>query len=255
MNSPRRSLLATVAGYLVTAVAIIAVPVVFVPETSRSDLFWHRIAWTEFLAFLVWGFFGSFAAFAAGRERTGRGLGGVLPVVGFVVSGYAAASFALMMVAAYWTGGDSWSRIFTVLQILAAASAIVAVVLMYFVRTGAMAGAEPIPKGIKTPTDLSADLNYRRERLDVISDSNDELRRLQALLRTLAERLTYSLPGAGQVGYSRMYQDLASDVVALCAEVGAIEEHVGDSDKVRAMCGSAEELSHRVERVVQSLRR
>ena len=255
MNTPRRSLIATIVGYLITAAAIVAVPVVLVPEASRSDFFWQRIAWTEFLALLVWGFFGCFATFAVGREKRGRGLGGILPVVGFIVSAYAIVSFGLMMMHAYGGGGETGDRVYSMLQTVAAALAAVTIVLMYFVRTGAIAGAEPIPAGIKTPSQLSSQISYHEGHVDALQAEAGQVERLKALLKALREKISHSLPGAGAIGRLEEYKRFSAEVADLCDNLDKIPADATAEKEVASSASRAEELARRVELVAQALKR
>jgi hypothetical protein len=255
-RSVNRNIALTFAAFLISAAVIVALPVILLPEAHRGDRFWHRIAWTLFLAFLFWSLRGAFVVLAAGRGKSAAGMAGVLPVITMVVTYYVVASFVLMIVHALVRAGNTADKIYLVLQILVVAAAATAIVLMYFVRAGAIAGIRQATAGVTPPRELAQMLQYQEQRLLGNGGADGQLRSLQDMLRSLREKISYSLPNAAEALHaSGEYGSIAKDVAMVCGMAGGLSLDNVSDEAVAATKKAAEDLVRRVEAVAAHLRR
>ncbi len=251
-NRNRSVNLALLVGWLATAMAVAVIPVLLIRQDQRSELFWHRIMWAEFLAALVWGYFGGALKFIFQGPNTRPSTGGILPATGFVVIGYAALSFLLMVLDI-----NSASRFHTAAQVGLLAAAIITLVFFGFAHAGAVAGAEAIPDGLASPSELGDSLRFKEEKLWPSGSRTPpagESRRLHEALKMLRETLEYSLPHVGRVGRNAEYSQLAGDIQMLCRELEDLPANSPDSAAVTRFVNSTEALRRRVENISAALK-
>ena len=122
MNAETKQKAIAVAGWAISALAILGVSTLLVTPEHRSPYFWHRILWAQFLAALVWAFVGSFVSNALLGRKAPRAEGGILPAFGFVVTAYAALSATLMLSHAFLPGNDFLNRFHLAGQIVSTAA-------------------------------------------------------------------------------------------------------------------------------------
>ena len=123
MRIQRNSLLGIGLGWAVTISAILAIPLIAIDAADRSPFFWHRVLWTSFLATMVWSIGGAFILRSTDRDVDTQRTAGVLPSLGLVVVGYAAASFVVMLLFMLVVDSHSPSKAPLVMQVLLAGAA------------------------------------------------------------------------------------------------------------------------------------
>jgi hypothetical protein len=243
MGNNRSASVASLIGWLATAVAVAVIPAILISERDRSPYFWHRVAWTEFLVVVVWGYFSGFilSVFPGGRKRAG--MGGILPATGVIVTVYATVSF-LLMVFSDWPNRFHWAG-----QVILLLLVVLLFVFFEYARTGAVAGTEPIPQGMRSPAELCAIVRLQEERLWSCAQTPPlagEDRKLHDSLKALREAIQYSIQHVGRVGGTRDYATLAADVERTCDEIKTIHANSQDAPRLRA---TVEELHRRVDHV------
>jgi len=250
MNKPteRRSLgIASLVGHLVTAAAVLAVPVICIAPAHRSACFWYKIAWTEFLALLLWAYLGGAFWFLLPGTTRRKGLAGVLPVTGLLVFGYAITSVILVLLCD-WASRGHW-----VAQVVLLLGFALLLVLFEFARIGAVAGTEPIPLAIRTPQDLAAMLRLHEERLWTPA-SEAATRRLSDAIKALREKLQHSLPEAGRIGQAQEYQDFARQTEAFCTDLQNLPTDSAEQANVARLQDVATQLAARSEYIASALK-
>lgn len=243
---------AAVIGYLVTAAAVIALPVVLVSQQGRSDYFWHRIIWTEFLALIAWGYFGGFLLFTMPGGSKTRGLGGILPASGVTIGLYVAISFVLVV-----AFPNLSSKFHVTAQIALLVCLVVVSVFLQFARAGAVAGAEPIPQGLRSPQHLSGILKAHQDRIfSTLSGQNasGDVRKLHDTLKSLRETIEYSLPHVGSIGASPDYRDFVAQTERLCADLENLRPDSAEPATTKKLCDTTDELRSKVNHIALLLK-
>jgi hypothetical protein len=238
-------------GYVATAAAILLVPVLFVPEAKRSEFFWQRILWTEFLVLLVWAYLAGFLNVFIPNGRKDSGLAGVLPAAGLGVFAYALLSFALLMVYR-----DLSAATHIGFQLILFVALVLLFVSLNLARVSAVSGTQPVPAGIKPPQELSALLRVGEEKVWASVSRQGltgEPRRLHDALKRLREKLQYSIQHVGSVGESKEYSELAAAVVSLNSELQALPPEFSDQETARRLANKAEDLCRKTELIGQML--
>jgi hypothetical protein len=246
-NKPSTSLVSLV-GWLATAAAVAVIPVLVISEQDRSPYFWHRVAWSEFLTLVVWGYFSGFiwSVFPGGRKRAG--IGGLLPATGLIIGLYAALSFALMVLID-WPSRFHWAG-----QVVLLVLVVLLFVFFEYARAGAATGAEPLPSGLRSPAELCAMIRLQEEKLwssAATPPLAGEDRRLHDSLKTLREAIQHSLQQVGRIGGSQDYSSFAADAERLCAELQTAQVNSPEAARLRA---TAEDLRRRVDFIATALR-
>jgi len=247
---------ATIIGFIVTSITIISIPLILTKPTMRSPFFWQRIAWTEFLAALVWAYIGGFFSLVIPKNRSIRGLGAVLPALGIIIFIYTASSFILMMIAAYF---PQFSSLNMASQVYRAAGLVIIVVFLFFSWITGIADSQPIPQGIHTPKELTIYLqqeeNALLSRRNLIDSSEivDKINALQISLKTLREKIQYSIPYAGRIGANNGYIDFSNAVNKLCEDCSNLDTQLLDGAEVQSLIQRASALSSEVQNIAQEL--
>jgi hypothetical protein len=233
-------------GYFVTAVAAVVLPVLLVSPGDRSPYFWQKIVWTQFLVLVVWAYFSGFLwyIFSAGKRPAGQG--GVLPVTGIVVVGYAAVSLALVSFCD-WSSRGHWAA-----QVALLVAVVVLFVFLEFARVGARSGTEPIAQGVRTPQELAAQLRFHEDKF-IVAAAESPARGIGNAIKSLRETISYSLPQVGTIGASQPYLSLVEGVQRLSSELEALP--VGPApERAQQLCSEAERLRLETQRLVLVLK-
>ena len=248
MNQPaeRQSVgRAAFVGYLITAFAVLAVPLFSLAPEQRSVYFWYKVAWVEFLAVVVWAYLGG-ASWSI-TPATGKGVLGALSGYGLLVFCYAGMSFLLVLLG-NWLGRGQWVAQFGLMLGFA-----LLYVTLDLARVGAVVGAEPIPSEIRAPLELAAMLRLHEDRLWT-SSSEAGIRRLSEAIKVLRERLQYSLPHVGRLGQIQEYHEFARQTEAFCSDLQDLPVDSPEQATVARFRDRAMRLAGQSEQISTSLR-
>ncbi len=250
-------LTATIIGFAATSITIVSVPLILTEPAMRSPHFWQRIAWTEFLAALVWSYIGGFFSLVIPKHRSIRGLGAVLPALGIAIFFYAASSFILMMIAAYL---PHFSSLNMASQIYKTTGLVIIVVFLFFSWITGIADSQPIPPGIRTPKELI--ISLQREENALLSQRNlinspeiaDKIHELRISLKGIREKVQYSIPHAGRIGANNGYIDFSNAINKLCEDCSKLDASALNSSILQSIIQRASALSSEVQVIAQTLR-
>jgi hypothetical protein len=228
MKSEHSITLSVVAGFVLSALVIVAMATVIVPSGVRTDLFWPRVLWTIFLAGLVWGASASYFTLSARRKAKHRESGGIAPSLMVVTIIYAVLSFAAMLLHAALPPNETVSRTHLLIQLgLAGASAIV-LVFLNLARSHAGLGVQTTFEGIASPADLCDLLSAEESRLATQSEHENWTRCMTAL-KSLRETLRYSLPQTTILADNSLYRRLVHGIETTCQTLHACAEPTSET--------------------------
>lgn len=151
----RKTQIAALTGLLASGIGILSVALTFVPQAHRSDYFWYRVVWAEVLVALIWGYIGTFVLSTFSKKWKAKGMGGVFPSLGIVITLYAAASLALMVVNAWISMG----KFHLLVQVLLASFTVIIGVFLCLATVGQMTGMNTSP-GNTTSSEKTKDVNH-----------------------------------------------------------------------------------------------
>jgi hypothetical protein len=237
-------------GWLVTSAAIVALWLLLYPAAKRPGYFWGMIAWTEFLNLLVWGGITFFPLLFVPDDRNRRGLGGVYPTAAIIVYVYAALSFLFLLGLALFPESAFFRGFQIPGQVILLVLAGVLVMILFFSLMGARAGAEPLPEGLLSPTELATMLNVEASRF---TGKGEKAVNLHDELRLLGEKIEHSLPHVGRIGRNEHYMAYTKEIQALCAEVASLD--TGADEGIEKALETVAKLSSKVALLVESLKR
>lgn len=230
------------AGWLITALAALLVATILIPEESRSAYFWHRVCWTQFLIFLLWGRTGLYLL-ASGKTRDHvTRFGGIAPTISMVAGVYATLSFAVMAIHAFVPVTDTGNRIHLILQIVYFAGAALCVVFLLMARTGAAAGLDFDKTKAMSPRELHDLLALHESSLP---QGNEGTNGLKAATKQLRETLLHSFNESAALAQSPQYQTLSGEVQELCVAIeGERDNRYGPlTDAARTLVSKARHVS------------
>jgi len=114
----------SLAGFILTAVVIVALTPVLIPIAGRSDMFWFKMLWAVFLAGVVWLSLYNFFATPLSPDEPRKGVGGVTPILAIGGFCYATTSLMLMIVLSFLPKVEWLDRLHMALQIILGAAVI-----------------------------------------------------------------------------------------------------------------------------------
>jgi hypothetical protein len=111
-------------GFVVTAILVVALPLVLVPSANRSGMFWFKIVWAVMLTGIVWGGLYLFFAAPLSPDEGRKGVGRISPALAIGGFWYAIISLALMVIISFLPKADWLDRLHMAVQIILGAAAI-----------------------------------------------------------------------------------------------------------------------------------
>jgi len=249
----------SIAGFIIIAIVIAVLPLLIVQPENRSGYFWHRILWAEFLNIIVWAFQGNWVAILFPTRKDSKRLAGMFPALGIVIILYACASLALLVAHSWYPNYDILNRFHLPAQVIVAALALLTSIFMSYSPPAHSHDAEPIPQGVQSPSDLGALLRAEEERFSPTSlkgNAQDEEKRLHDALKSLREKIIYSLPGAGAIGKNESYISFAKAVQIFCQDVSALNSSNEQSKTLFLQAiNQADQLKRKVDLIIDNLKR
>jgi hypothetical protein len=200
---------------LLAAVSIFVVALLLVPAEQQSSSFWLRVTWTEFLALLVWGFFGNFLSRSLRDGKQQPGLKRILLSASAVLIAYTSCSMLILF------GAPKLSVDWQVLiETILAATAMCLFAIINVARLRAAAQFQPAGLGPNPVEILTAKLRLHEERFP--PDQAGPSRQLHNSLCTFRQTLEQTLPRTGRIAQLEDYKDFTQQFDRLCAELQSL---------------------------------
>jgi hypothetical protein len=200
---------------LLAAVSIFVVALLLVPAEQQSSSFWLRVTWTEFLALLVWGFFGNFLSRSLRDGKQQPGLKRILLSGSAVLIAYTSCSMLILF------GAPKLSVDWQVLiETILAATAMCLFAIINVARLRAAGQFQPANVGPNPVEILTAKLHLHEERFP--PDHAGPSRQLHNSLCTFRQTLEQTLPRSGRIAQLADFNNLAQQLDQLCAELQSL---------------------------------
>jgi len=226
MQSNRHKLLGLGIGWIVSATAIVSIPLIAIEAEDRSIFFTHRIFWSLYLSTIVWFAIGSFFIRSNDKNHVQKTAGGVLPAFGLVLGSYAAMSFLMMMFFSFLPTGESPNKFHIILQVILICFVGVLCALLSLNRSAASSGFPSTSIKFIAPQKLVSFLDLREQG---IKQMGADLMPLTIELKNLRELVKYSISSSGEVLSSDDYLAFSTKIIDLCNSSGMPSlEHVKD---------------------------
>jgi len=210
---------------IATMAAIFCIALIFY-EGEKSNTFWMRLAWIEFLAGLVLVFNSTYLTSII--FGTNKGEGGATPAVGVILYFYVFASAALVIGTSFLPENSYISRFHLIAQILLAVTLILTYTLIDFSLAGALSGSE-VPEDVISPKSLVLKLT-EAEKLLSLPAMGIKSRTILPIVKNLNEKIKYSLPHAGKALSSSEYKSFAEEVNEVYLIIQTSYENVDNVD-------------------------
>jgi len=207
------------AGWIITALAILLIASLAIPQESRSNYFWLRVFWTEMLCLLFWGSFAFNIWVSETQKDSVTRFGGIAPTISIVAATYAILSFSVMVVHSFISESNAAARWHLIIQILVFVVAALLVVLLSISRTAATSRLGFDKTKASTPKELH-DLIAACESSLHGSATNE----LRVSIKQLRESLQYSLNESASLAELPDYQDLSRKIESLCVSIAELAD-------------------------------
>jgi len=253
--------IATIVGFITTGLAIISISVILVPAENRSEWFWYRIFWSEFLFLLNWAYFGGFFAIVFTNKSRGKSSGGIIPGVGIVIFFYSLLSLGLMLCHSWYPDFEFLNRLHFASQIFLTATTVILMVLIYYSFSLAETGTKSSKSAIKTPSQLGSMLFSEESefiaRINHIQNGfENQISIIRDGLKSLREKITYSIPEYGNLGKNSDYIDFVVAIENFCFDISKIKKmNVASDSEYIDMKNRADSLALKVDLIVEKLKR
>ena len=181
-------------------------------------------------------------------------LAGVAPAYALVILSWGALSFALVVCFAWLDPSTGPNRVHLALQaVFLAATAIVCALLYlpaHFAAKGAMRDTRRGPgrPTARLPFELASRLRSEEERF--VAD-----RRMYQAIKTLREKVVYSLDGVAGVEHDPEYGRLAARVISACDALQAVQPGDGSANGTDAALREVQALGRMAASISDSLKR
>ena len=225
-------------GFLIALISIaVAIPVIGLlafqsPESPnagnlvRGQYFIFKLLWCEFLLLVL--FVGCIKGLGGQLLRQRQQTGGGIVVQFAIIANACLCSLLILGVSVFLP--EKYQQWILIAQIIIVVAAIILVATVTAGRDLQNDGIVPLQDGVKRPDQLVAQIAS----LENIIISNHPVS--AASIKTIKERINYSLPRVGKIAASAMYLDIVKDIESLCA---AIESQNG-SATINELCGKVD---------------
>jgi|GEM_PF-3567750 hypothetical protein len=121
-------------GSLLTALAVVLVPLILFSSQNRSDTFWLKAGWAVVLIIIAWAGIYAYLSTPLKTAEARGAMGGLAPALAFGAVTYALLSFALLAAQSLCADSDVLGRILLAAQVGLGALAAVAGLLVSVVK-------------------------------------------------------------------------------------------------------------------------
>ncbi len=244
---------ASIAGFLITAITVVILPLLVIPAEHRSEYFWFKILWVEVLAALAWGYLGGGIQSILYSSVKGNRSAAVIPALGLTVFSYIGLSL-MILISSSFLPDNSWvHRYHVAFQVFITFLFLIINIGLYTSAVIASRDLKTFSPEVKTPQQLAVMLQSEESRLSSIAEVTKDIKVFMQSLKSLREKISYSLPSIQIVGDNPQYLDFVGQVNAFisaarnCSDESAIEKN--------GLRDIAESLSRQVDVIAANTKR
>jgi len=203
---------ASIAGFFITAITVVILPLLVIPAEHRSEYFWFKILWVEVLAALAWGYLGGGIQAVLYSAIQGDRSAAVIPALGITVFSYIGLSLMILLSSSF-ASDNSWvNRYHLALQIFITFLFLITNVGLYTTAVIASRDSKTFSSDVKTPEQLAVMLNAEESRLSGIAEVTKDVKVFIQSLKSLREKISYSLPSIQIIGDNPQYLNFVRQV-------------------------------------------
>ena len=203
---------ASIVGFFITAITVVILPLLIIPAEHRSEYFWFKILWVEVLAALAWGYLGGGMQSILYSSTQGNRSAALIPALGITVFFYIGFSLIFLLSSSY-SSDNSWlNRYHLALQVFITFLFLITNIGLYTIAIITSKDSKTFSSEVKTPEQLAVMLQSEETRLSIIPEATKEVKLLIQSLKSLREKISYSLPTIQIMGNDPQYIDFVGQV-------------------------------------------
>lgn len=234
-------------GWVLTAIAIILIALIIVPQHNRSDSYWLKVFWTEILCLISWGSI-FFYSFLFSKDDASSRYGGIAPTISIIVMTYSILSFLTMIVNSY-ISVDFVNRIHLVLQIVLFVGAAISILFLSISRETAVSGQTFNRLKAITPKELKDILSFCES-----SIRNPNFAELKSNIKQLKETVQFSLNENASLSNMPQYQEFCIEIKNFSDSVSNLmRDKNGDNDQVNFLIETAKKITANTKLIADKL--
>lgn len=210
---------AVIAGFLITAVTTVILPIILVPAQNRSEYFWVKVLWAEVLFFVAWGFIAWAPQSIYRSSQHGSRQAAIVPGVGVSVFLYVGFSLFFLLSSSLAPDNEWLSRFHLARHVIATAIFLIVSIGLFTIGRNAEPDAATIPSDVKTPEQLAIIMQSEESRITNITGEVAAVKKFAQTYKSLREKISYSLPDISIIGNDPQYADFISKINSLVHSV------------------------------------
>lgn len=201
---------------VVVMFSILAIGLISQDSAHRSEYFWMRLLWVEFMTLMCFLFTKDYLLKVIFKDDL-KEQGGAMPPFGFALYIYSLISVVLVIATSFLPENDFLSKFHVILQVILFGGFSIIYVLINFALAGAVSGTKSI-SGSTPPSQLAIKIGNleKKFRTDLLLSADTEL---VNEIKKLRETIQHSIPNFGSYLDSMEYQNFALDIENFCDEV------------------------------------
>jgi len=243
---------ASITGFFITAITFVILPLLIIPAEHRSEYFWLKILWAEVLAVLAWGYLGGgIQAILYSSIRINKSAA-VIPALGITVAFYILVSLIFLIYGSFAFDNSFVNRYQLALQVFITFLFLITNIGLYTVAVIASKDSKTISPEIITPDRLSVMIQSEENRISMIPDITKEMKLFLQALKSLREKILYSLPSIQIIEDDHQYLNFVEQVNTFLSSVKKCSD--GLSIKENGLKEKAEYLLRQTELIAANFK-
>lgn len=245
------------AAFVALAIAIVALPLIFIDAANRTTALYVRIGWTLVLLSLLWGTLSGLLARAVGWRAGVSASEGAAPSILVTVAGYCIGSFAAMVAHALSDETATANEVHWAVQVVAAVVAVVLVAMLSSARRLHDVD-RPSAADVKDRDAIMLRVQATERRLAALNGVAPAPVASEVLqsLRSLRDRIEKGIPARSPSEKAAGFEALAERVEIVCLRVDNTEPESLATATVRAaLVSDVETLAAEVAALARGQRR
>jgi len=248
-----KSIILSVIGFAATATGIFLIPFVLFNIEYRSEYFYYKVIWVEFLGIIFWSYI-YYYFFLFSKDVKNKNYIRVFPAISVAIISYLSISFILIIISSALPDYSMINRIHFIIQLICFITLIVIIIL--FLQTSKLNITDEQNKNdkIKTPMQLITDL----KNVLLLYEQNDIPKNniLIITLQSLIDKINYSLPHEWNILNNQLYSNYILEFDSLIDSIITSDYNVEINDEIlNHHISQLNFLNNKIDLIVDSLKK
>lgn len=211
---------------IITALTIVILPIIVIPVEHRSKYFWVNVLWVEVLAILIWCYLGWGTKIIIQSAEKGGRSAALLPALGISIFTYASLSLFFIISSSLMPDNVWLSSYHLARQIVLIFLFLVVSIGLYFAAKIAEQDSKSFSSTFRSPEQLPVLIQIEEVRILKMPENGDEISSFLKSLKSLREKISYSLPSIQVIGSDSQYRNFVEHVESFTVSINKCNDKV-----------------------------